>query len=161
LYEISSYKDALHLLDFAEEECEDKTTRIYSNLLNTRASIYLDNNDLIGCRILRGKVAQLQKVTFDAEDSIDRELLARQLHNSGNLECAEGNWNTAIENYTSSSAVKDTILQFSVLSYTRTQLCLGRAYYFKGEWESARVHYERSAKHFEQDPRLSPIWIAQ
>ena len=68
LYEISNYTDALHLLDIAEEACEDRTTRIYSHLVNLRASIDLDKNDLVSCRILQDKVLQLEKAAFDAED---------------------------------------------------------------------------------------------
>jgi tetratricopeptide (TPR) repeat protein len=117
--------------------------------------------DLVSCRILQDRVVQLQKVAFDAQDPVDQGLRARQLHNSGNLECAEGNWNTAIENYISSSALRETSLQSPIEGYGRTHLCLGRAYYFKGEWDSAREHYRRAANFFDQDPIRSSAWIAQ
>lgn len=161
LYENSSYTDALDLLDLAEEMCEDRTARIYSSLLNIRLCIYLDKNDLISCRNLQDKVEKLQKVAFHAEDPIDRELRARQLHNSGNLACAEGNWNTAIDNYKASNAMKATVLQFSIQEYGRTHLCLGRAYYFKGEWDNAREHYRQATNIFDQDSTHSSAWLAQ
>jgi hypothetical protein len=135
----------LHLLDLAEEICEDKTTRIYLSLLNTKVCIYLDQNDLVSCRNVQDKVMQLQKVAFNIEDPVDRELRVRQLHNSGNFACAVGSWNTAIENYIASNAMKATISQFSIQKYGRTHLCLGRAYFFKGDWDSARDHYRQAA----------------
>jgi Flp pilus assembly protein TadD len=91
---------------------------------------------------------------------MDQQLRARQLHNSGNLECAEGNWAAAIENYALSNAVKDKS-KYTFVGCGRTHLCLGRAYYFKGEWESAREQYRRAAKLFDQDPTCSSNWIAQ
>lgn len=124
-------------------------------------------NELVSCRILQDRVAQLQKIAPDAEDPMDRELRARQLHNSGNLECAEGNWNaaiekyksnTAIENYKSSNAIK-TLLHSSIQGHCRAHLCLGRAYYFKGDWDNAREQYGRAEKYFDRRP--SSAWIAQ
>ena len=159
--ENSSHTDALHLLDLAEEMCEDETSRIYSFLLNTRVCIYLDRNDLASCQNVQDKVMQLQKVAFNAADTKDRELRANQLHNSGNFACAMGSWDTAIKNYTASNAMKATIPQFSIQKYGRTHLCLGRAYYFKGDWNSAREHYRQAEQFFNQELRHSSTWIAQ
>lgn len=161
MYENSSYTDALQLLDLAEEMCEDKATRIYLCLLNIRVCIYLDQNDLVSCRNVQDKVMKLQKVAFNPEDPMDRELRVHQLHNSGNFACAEGNWNTAVENYRASNAMKATVSQYSLQKYGRTYLCLGRAYYFKGDWDSARDHYRQAAQFFDQDLRRSPTWMAQ
>ncbi|KUJ15903.1 uncharacterized protein LY89DRAFT_719586 [Mollisia scopiformis] len=158
-YEKGERKTALYLLQLAYKICQDKESEVYADLQFKAGGIYLDQNDLAHCRQAwdeaRGIYSRLQRRgNISAKHS-----LTWVLHALGNLESADGHLDEALSLYAEADEDRRQEQLAQPWREGLAAMTLGRAYFLKGEFETALEKFSEAESIFNKDYQGS-TWMA-
>jgi tetratricopeptide (TPR) repeat protein len=142
LYEMAEHKTALHVLNIAFELCPDKTTPLYTHLLNTSASCHFELNNLEKEKPITLECLRLREMQFTPGDLAAEEELANALNNSGVSEATYGNLAASLVLYEKAEEIRVRLGEPAIVPLAVTHMCIGRTYFLQGDYPKACERYE-------------------
>ncbi|MCJ1353055.1 MAG: hypothetical protein MMC33_003039 [Icmadophila ericetorum] len=156
LYENGNFTTSLRLLDIAYLACADKTSELYADLQFKAGSIYMDQNDLINCRLTFEDARILYENAAAAGSADADHSLTWLLHSLGNLEVAQGNLDLGLDLYAQADQKRKLETTQNPWREALTRMTAGRAHFLKGEYDIALSMYNVAASIFE----MNSLWMA-
>ncbi|KAI0191096.1 hypothetical protein F4808DRAFT_476374 [Astrocystis sublimbata] len=144
LFEMADHRTALHMLEIALDACPEKGSELYAHLLNTMGSCSFELNDLQTCRRTWVEALAIRKVWAKKNVSGAKEELANQLNNFGNLESAEGKYESALDLFEQARKIRVQLGADAIVPLAVTYMTTGRAYFLKGMYAEATASYKKA-----------------
>ncbi|KAI1349894.1 P-loop containing nucleoside triphosphate hydrolase protein [Xylaria sp. FL0043] len=148
LFEMADHRTALHMLEIAQDACAEKRSELYAHLLNTIGCCSFELNDLQRCRQTWEEALAIRQ--FWAKKNVlgAEEELANQLNNFGNLESAEGMYESALDFFEQARKIRVKLGADAIVPLAVTYMTTGRAYFLKGMYPEAMNNYEKAEEIF-------------
>ena len=160
LYETGNVTTAVQLLQFAykviEEVALDKTSEFYADLQYKAGSVYMDSGYLVRCREVWEEARHILEAPKAAGSASAKRQLTWLLMAMGNLETADGNYDTALKLFTQSDQERMIDDKNNLWRHGLSSMNCGRLHFFMGNYDSAMENYKECEKVF--IPRSS--WMA-
>lgn len=141
---MADHRAALHLLEIAQNACDDKHSELYAHLLNTVGCCSFELNDLQLCRQTWEEALTLRKSWAKKNVPGAEEELANQLNNFGNLESAEGNYDEALDLFAKAKTIRVKLGADAIVPLAVSHMTTGRAYFLKGMLPEAMDNYKQA-----------------
>ncbi|RDW64275.1 hypothetical protein BP5796_10777 [Coleophoma crateriformis] len=158
-YEKGEYKTALYLLKIAYTVYEDKETEVYADLQFKAGGIYLDQNDLVNCRTAWEDARDIYCRLKSSGQGSAKKALTWVLHSLGNLESADGNLDEAFAYFAEAAEQRRHEKPVQPWREGLAKMTLGRAYYLKGDCDTAIKNYVEAEEIFKES-YASSTWMA-
>lgn len=139
LHETGESEGCRVLFEIGEKLCVQKDSLVYSHLLNTAGAHYFEVNNMKLCREKLQAAIEIRSKHLDEND----EDLCCTMHNMGNLESAEGNYDAALGLFRKAQKVREAGGTDSKVVLAITYAGIGRALFGKKKYDEAMTYYDR------------------
>ena len=140
LFEVGDYGEIFKMLEVALDVCDDKTSLSYAHLKNTAGASFFELNKLQDCREAYETTFKIRSQHLPADD----EELADAMHNLGNLEHAEGNYEKALELFGKARDNRMSVGDEAQVPLSLTLMGIGRTYESMKRYDDAAGEYEEA-----------------
>ena len=144
LFEMADHPTTLKLLDTAIKTCLDEESEIYAHLLNTIGCCSFELSYLARCRRAWDKALALREAWAKRKSPGAEEEWANQLNNYGNLESAEGNYESALTYFSRAREIRLRLGKAAIVPLGVTYMTTGRALFLMRKYEEAIAEYKRA-----------------
>ncbi|KAI1173816.1 hypothetical protein F4777DRAFT_556394 [Nemania sp. FL0916] len=148
LFEMADHRTALHMLEIAQDACAEKRSELYAHLLNTIGCCSFELNDLQRCRQTWDEALAIRQIWANKNSPGAEEELANQLNNFGNLESAEGMYESALGFFEQARKIRVKLGADAVVPLGVTYMTTGRAYFLKNMYSEAMDNYQKAEEVF-------------
>jgi tetratricopeptide (TPR) repeat protein len=150
LFEMADHPATIALLDTALETVPDKAlnTEICAHLRNTIACCTFELSDLARCRRELDKALTIREAWAKKKAPGAEEELANTLNNYGNLESAEGKYESALSYFSKARMIRLKLGKNAIVPLGVTYMTTGRALFLLGKHEEAIAEYKNAEKIF-------------
>ncbi len=144
LFEMADHPTTLKLLDTAIKTCLDEESEIYAHLLNTIGCCSFELSYLARCRRVWDKALAIREAWAKRKSPGAEEEWANQLNNYGNLESAEGNYESALTYFSRAREIRLRLGKAAIVPLGVTYMTTGRALFLMRKYEEAIAEYKRA-----------------
>ncbi|KAI1125666.1 P-loop containing nucleoside triphosphate hydrolase protein [Nemania abortiva] len=148
LFEMADHRTALHMLEIAQDACAEKRSELYAHLLNTIGCCSFELNDLQRCRQSWEEALDIRQFWEKQNVPGAKEELANQFNNFGNLESAEGMYESALDLFEKARKIRVKLGTDAIVPLAVTYMTTGRAYFLKGMYLEAWNNYQKAEEIF-------------
>lgn len=150
LFEMADHPATIALLDTVLETVPEKArnTEIYAHLLNTIACCTFELSDLARNRRELGKALTIREAWAKKKTPGAEEELANTLNNFGNLESAEGNYESALAYFSKAKTIRVKLGKDAIVPLGVTHMTTARALFLLGKYEEAIAEYKNAERIF-------------
>lgn len=148
LYEMEEYHSAIRTVEIALTACPDKKSEVYAHLLNTIGACHFDLCDLTRCRKVWEQALDIREAWAKQKLFGAEEELANALNNYGNLQSAEGQYDSALRYFERAKIIRRRLGNEIIIPLGITYMTTGRALFLMEKYDEALVEYKEAAKIF-------------
>lgn len=145
---MADHPTALHMLEIAQDACPEKGSELYAHLLNTVGCCSFELNDLERCRRTWEEALAIRRTWAEKNAVGAEEELANQLNNFGNLESAEGMYDSALTFFDQAREIRLRLGADAIVPLAVTYMTTGRAFFLKGMYDEAMENYQEAEEIF-------------
>ncbi|KAK0725851.1 hypothetical protein B0H67DRAFT_642220 [Lasiosphaeris hirsuta] len=143
LFEMADHPTTLKLMDTAIKACLDEQYGIYAHFLNAIGCYSFELSDLARCRREWDKALAIREAWAKRKAPGAEEEWANQLNNYGNLESAEGNYESTLT-YFSRAEIRLRLSKDAIVPLGVTYMTTGRALFLMRKYEEAIAEYKKT-----------------
>lgn len=132
LYEVADYAECIDMMNIACSACDDKSSLLYSHLLNALGSSYVEVNKLKKGRAVFDEALKIRVRKLDEDDL----QLASTYANIGNIDTSQGNFDEAQESFEKAARIRQARGEEQDLNVGLAFLQLGRNWFLRSRDET-------------------------
>ncbi|KAK1832512.1 hypothetical protein QBC39DRAFT_390506 [Podospora conica] len=150
LYEMADHPVAIALLDTVLKTVPEslRKTEVYAHMVNTIACCTFELSDLARCRRELDKALVIREAWARKKAPGAEEELANTLNNFGNLESAEGKYESALAYFSKARKIRSKLGEGAIVPMGVTYMTTGRALFLQGNYKEAVAEYKNAEKIF-------------
>ncbi|KAH6848068.1 P-loop containing nucleoside triphosphate hydrolase protein [Chaetomium sp. MPI-CAGE-AT-0009] len=144
LFEMADHPTTLKLLDTAIKACPDQQSETYAHLLNTIGCCSFELSYLTRCRQVWDQALAIRESWAKKSAPGAEEEWANQLNNYGNLESAEGNYESALSYFSRAKDIRLRLGNDAIVPLGVTYMTTGRTLFLMRKYEEAIAEYKKA-----------------
>ena len=140
LHEIGDWGDCNKVLETAKKCCNEKTSLLFSHLLNTAGASLFELNRLAASRLNLEESLRIRRQHLAPDD----EDLLCTANNLANLESAEGRTEKALELFAQTRTAREKLGVDSEISLALTYAGIARAFFTQRNHDESKEYYDKT-----------------